>query len=224
MDTTKMFLCQNKTVYYAFSIFEESSFLSYFSKMFKVKWLLNRFLSKKKWPWSLSFHLKWPSLEIRLIPRFCFDSIVQNENAESVEIFRFTISSGDFSQTERSDIILILEAYNRYHLDVFLSKQYSFQDSSINHLRYLRKSLLTYILAWGLWLSEFTIDSLQKWLWSLCLPLKWPFLETPPIPRFRFGSIAQNKKAESTEMFSYLITPEIFIEVESPLLVDERNI
>ena len=178
---------------------------------------------QKKLLWSLSLLQNWPFLAIPPIPRFRFGSIAQNEKKESAEIFRFTISSGDFSQTERSDTILILEAYNRYHLDIFLWKQYSFQDSSINHLRYLRKSLLTYILAWSLWLNEFTIDSLQKWLWSLCLPLKWPFLETPPIPRFRFGSIAQNKKGESTEMFWYLITPEILIEVESPLLVDERN-
>ena len=46
-------------------------------------------------------------VKISPIPRFRFSSIDQNENAEYAEIFRLTISSGDFCQTERSDTRLI---------------------------------------------------------------------------------------------------------------------
>ena len=53
--------------------------------------------------------IKVAFLEIPAIPRFRFDSIAQNENAEAAEIFRFLINSRDFCQTQRSDTILILE-------------------------------------------------------------------------------------------------------------------
>ena len=82
---------------------------------------------QKKWLWSLSFFLKWPSLEIPPILRFRFDSIAQNENAESAEIFRFLISSGDFYQTARSDTILILETLELIPLRCFSVKTTQFR-------------------------------------------------------------------------------------------------
>ena len=59
-------------------------------------------------------------------------------------------------------------------------------------------------------LNDFTISSLRKkWHWRPSLLLKWSFLEIVSISRFRFGSIAQNKNAESAESFQSI--PEIFI-------------
>ena len=113
---------------------------------------------QKKWPWSLSLLLKLLFLEIPLFPHFCFDPIAQKEDAESREIFRFSISSGDFYQTSISDTILILEILNEYHLDVFLAKQHSFQDSCIKHFQCLRKSLFPHILAIISKLNDFTIN------------------------------------------------------------------
>ena len=109
-----------------------------------------------------------PELTFLKIPpstRFSFGSITQKENGEAAEISRFSIDSGDFCQTERSVIILVLEAQNEYQVDVFLPKQDSFQDSSINHLRSLNKSLRSDILERSSKLNEFTIDlSQNKWL------------------------------------------------------------
>ena len=54
-----------------------------------------------------------PELTFLKIPpstRFSFGSITQKENGESAEIYRFSIDSGDFCQTEKSVIILVLEA------------------------------------------------------------------------------------------------------------------
>ena len=96
--------------------------------------------------------------EILLIPGFRSGSIAQNENAKSTDSFRFSIKSGDFCQTERSDTILILEAYNEYHLDVFDTKQVSFQDPCVKHLQYSRKPLVPHILVSFPKLNNFTID------------------------------------------------------------------
>ena len=57
------------------------------------------------------FSPKRPFLEIPPIPRFRLDSIAQNQNAESAEIFKFSVSSS-FYQTKSSDTILILETMN----------------------------------------------------------------------------------------------------------------
>ena len=81
---------------------------------------------QKKWFSSLSLLLKLLFLEIPLFPRFRFDSIVQKENAESREIFRFSISSGDFYQTSRSDTILILETLEWIPLRCFSNKTTQF--------------------------------------------------------------------------------------------------
>ena len=117
-----------------------------------------------------------PELTFLKIPpstRFSFGSITQKENGESAEISRFSMDSGDFCQTERSVIILVLEAQNEYHVDVFLPKQDSFQDSSINHLRSLNKSLRPDILERSSKLNEFTIDlSQNKWLRPVFVLLK----------------------------------------------------
>ena len=71
---------------------------------------------EKKWLWSFSFLLKWPFLEIPPIPRFRFDSIAQNQNAECAKIFKFSINSS-FYQTKSSDTILILETMNTDETD-----------------------------------------------------------------------------------------------------------
>ena len=128
--------------------------LASFSKLnsFKIDSL------QKKWFSSLSLLLKLLFLEIPLFPRFRFGSIAQKEYAESRESFRFLISSGDFYQTSISDTILILEILNEYHLDVFLAKQHSFQDSCINHFQCLRKFLFPHILAIISKLNDFTIN------------------------------------------------------------------
>ena len=81
---------------------------------------------QKKWFSSLSLLLKLLFLEIPLFPRFRFDSIVQKENAESREIFRFSISSGDFYRTSRSDTILILETLEWIPLRYFSNKTTQF--------------------------------------------------------------------------------------------------
>ena len=65
------------------------------------------------------------------ILRFRFGSIAQNENAESAEIFGFSINSKDFCQTSLFDTTLILGTCNEYVLEDFLPKQSSFQDSRI---------------------------------------------------------------------------------------------
>ena len=95
-------------------------------------------------------------LEILPILRFRFDTIAQNENPKSAEIFRFSVSSGDFYHNARSDIILILETLEWVSLRCFSTK--SFQDSSINHLPCLRKSLLPHILARNSKLNDFIIN------------------------------------------------------------------
>ena len=102
---------------------------------------------QKKWPWSPSLFLKWPFLEIPPIPHFRCGSIAQNEKVKSAENFRFSINSRNFYQTTRFDTILIFEVQNGYHLHVCLSKQDSFQDSSIKHLWCLRKSPFSLNLA-----------------------------------------------------------------------------
>ena len=40
--------------------------------------------------------------------------------------------------------------------------------------------------------------------------MKWPFLEIPPIPCFRFDSTAQNENAESAEIFSFSLSYKNF--------------
>ena len=56
------------------------------------------------------------------------DSIAQNENAESAEVFRFSISSKDIYETKIYDTKMILETQTGYHLDIFLPKQNSLHD------------------------------------------------------------------------------------------------
>ena len=80
------------------------------------------------------------------ILRFRFDSIAQNKNVESAEIFRFTTKSRDFCQVERSDTILILETLDWIPIKCFSVKQHGFQDNCINHLRRLRKSF--FLIFW----------------------------------------------------------------------------
>ena len=74
----------------------------------------------------------------------------------------------------------------------FLPKQDSFQDSCINHLRCLRKSLFPLILASFSKLNDFTIDFFAKEVALITFSFpELTFLEIPPILRFRFGSMAK---------------------------------
>ena len=81
---------------------------------------------------------------------------------ESVENFRFSVNSRTCCQTKRSEMPLILESQNGCHLDVFLPKQHIFQDSCIDHLRCLGKSLFPFYLISFSKLNDFTIDYFTK--------------------------------------------------------------
>ena len=73
----------------------------------------------------------------------------------------------------------------------FLPKQDSFQDSCFNHLRCLRKSHFPLILVSFSKLNDFTIDFFAKEVALITFSFPELTLEIPPIPRFRFGSIAK---------------------------------
>ena len=98
---------------------------------------------------------------ISLLKRW-FWSLCLVLNAESAETFRFSINYRDFYQASRYGTKLILESQNGYHLNVFWTKQSSFQDSSINHLRCLWNYLFPHILASFWVLNDFIINFIAK--------------------------------------------------------------
>ena len=96
---------------------------------------------------------------------------------------------------------MILKAYDEYSFDVFQWKQDSFHESGINHIRYLRKTLLPIILAGFSKLNDFIINfvakevALNTFVWY-----NRPFVDIFPIWCFHFGCIALEENAESTEI------------------------
>lgn len=99
---------------------------------FNNKWLHSWFHCKE----SRSGHLL--SCWIDLFHKLCQDSVfvAQEENADSLEIFRFLTNSKNFDQTSLFDTTLISEIYNQYLVEVFPPKQNSFPDSWNKHLQY----------------------------------------------------------------------------------------
>ena len=128
---------------------------------------------------------------------------------------KFSINSRHFSQTSRSDTILILEPQKGYHLDIFCPKQESFQNTCIKHLQYSRKALFLYILVRFSMLNDFKINFFSKEvaLDIFSFGFNSPSPPIPPIPRFRFGSIAQNENAESAKNFRFSISSRDFCQI-----------
>ena len=97
----------------------------------------------------------------------------------------------------------------------FLPKQDSFQDSCINHLRCLRKSLFPLILASFLKLNDFTIDFFAKEVALITSSSpELIFSRNSADSAFSFGSIAQNENAESAEIFRFTISSGHFCQTK----------
>ena len=98
----------------------------------------------------------------------------------------------------------------------------------MKHLQCLRKALFPRILARFSKLNNFTKELLfqKKWLLSLSLQLKWPFLEIQSIPRFRIDSRVQNENTESADFLKFSINFRAFYQTywsDTKLILEAYN-